>query len=84
MMEKPLPFELETLITDSALAAKIERRTSTLPDGRRLVRLSGLFSADLSNVPDDEDPVADALVELRRERAKHFDEQWPESKAGEE
>jgi hypothetical protein len=69
---------LDELITDPALAAEIERRTTILPDGRRLVRLSGLFSADLSNVPDDEDPVAEALAELRRERAKHFDEEWPE------
>ena len=78
----PCP-SLDDLITDPALAAEIERRTTILPDGRRLVRLSGLFSADLSNVPDDEDPVAEALAELRRERAKHFDEQWPEPKATE-
>lgn len=74
---------LDELITDPALAAEIERRTTILPDGRRLVRLSGLFSADLNNIPDDEDPMADALAELRRERAKHFDEEWPEPAATE-
>ena len=74
---------LDELIIDPALAAEIERRTTILPDGRRLVRLSGLFSADLSNIPDDEDPVADTLAELRRERAKHFDEEWPEPAATE-
>ena len=74
---------LNDLITDPALAAEIKRRTTILPDGRRLIRLSGLFSADMSNVPEDEDPVAEALAELRRERAKHFDEQWPEPKATE-
>lgn len=71
---------LDDIVTDPALAAEIERRTTILPDGRRLIRLSGLFSADLSNVPDDEDPVREALEELRRERAQHFDEQWPEPK----
>ena len=71
---------LDALITDPALAAEIERRTTILPDGRKLIRLSGLFSADLSNVPDNEDPVREALDELRRERARHFDEQWPEPK----
>jgi len=63
---------------DPELAAEIERRTTILPDGRRIIRLEGLFQADLSNIPDDQDPVADALEELRRERARHFDEQWPE------
>ncbi len=77
------PPLLDKLVTDPALAAEIERRTSILSDGRRLVRLSGLFSADLSNVPDDEDPVADALAEMRSARAKRFDEQWPEPKATE-
>lgn len=60
------------------LAAEIERRTTILPDGRKIIRLSGLFNADLSGVPDDQDPVAEALAEFRRERARHFDEQWPE------
>jgi len=60
------------------LAAEIERRTTILPDGRKIIRLSGLFNADLSGIPDDQDPVAEALAELRRERARHFDEEWPE------
>lgn len=60
------------------LAAEIERRTTILPDGRKIIRLSGLFNADMSGIPDDQDPVAEALAELRRERARHFDEQWPE------
>lgn len=60
------------------LAAEIERRTTILPDGRKIIRLGGLINADLSGVPDDQDPVAEVLAELRRERARHFDEQWPE------
>lgn len=59
------------------LAAEIERRTTILPDGRKIICLSGLFNADLSGIPDDYDPVAEALAELRRARARHFDEQWP-------
>jgi hypothetical protein len=77
------PSSLDTLITDPALVAEIERRTTILPDGRKLIQLSGLFSADLSNVPENEDPVREALKELRRERVRHFDEQWPEPKATE-
>ncbi len=63
---------------DHELEAEIERRTTILPDGRKIIRLRGLFSADLSGFPDDYDPVVETLSELRRERAKHFDEQWPE------
>ena len=63
---------------DPELAAEIGRRTTILPDGRRIINLDGLFQADLSNIPDDRDPVAEALEELRQERARHFDEQWPE------
>ena len=59
------------------LAEEIERRTINLPDGRKIIRLSGLFNADLSGIPDDQDPVAEALAEFRRERARHFDEEWP-------
>jgi predicted DNA-binding antitoxin AbrB/MazE fold protein len=62
---------------DPELAAEIKRRTTVLPDGRKIVRLAGLFQADLSGIPDDQDPVAEALAELRRERDRHFDEEWP-------
>lgn len=84
MMETPLPPSLETLITDPALAAEIERRTTILPDGRRLIDLGGIFSSYLPAIPEDEDPVAEVLAELRRERARHFDEEWPEPKTTEE
>ncbi len=63
---------LDNFITDPALAAEIQRRTTILPDGRQLIELSGLFSADLSNVPDDEDPAAEALAELRCDRNQRF------------
>lgn len=70
----PAPYDL-TL--DPELAAEIERRTTILPDVRKIIRLAGLFQADLSGVPEDQDPIAVALAELRRERSKHFDEKWP-------
>ena len=59
---------------DPELAAEIERRTKILPDGRKIIRLSGLFQADLSNAADNYDPI----TELRFERSRKFDEEWPE------
>jgi predicted DNA-binding antitoxin AbrB/MazE fold protein len=64
--------------TDPALAAEIVRRTTVLPDGRRIVRLMGLFENRMPYVPEDEDPIADALEELRRERAAHFEAEMDE------
>jgi hypothetical protein len=61
---------------DLELAAEIERRATVLADGRKIIRLAGLFQADLNGIPDDQDPVAEALAELRRERDRHFDEEW--------
>ena len=76
--EAPSPEWLpESVRHDSALLAEVERRTTILPDGRRIIRIAGLFQADLSNVPDDQDPVAEALADMRRERARRFDERWP-------
>ena len=63
---------------DPALAAELARRTTILPDGRRLIRLAGLFEGRLPNIPDSEDPVADTLNDLRRERAAHFDAEQDE------
>src|SRR5215208_2297644 len=63
---------------DPALAAELARRTTILPDGRRVVRLMGLFEDRMRGIPDDQDPVAEALDELRRERAAHFDAELDE------
>ena len=68
---------------DPKLTEEIERRTTILPDGRRLVRLGGILADYLPAIPEDEDPVAEVLAELRRERARHFDEEWPEPKTTE-
>jgi len=64
--------------SDPVLAAELARRTTILPDGRRIVRLMGLFEGRMSNIPDSEDPVADALDELRRERTAHMDAELDE------
>jgi predicted DNA-binding antitoxin AbrB/MazE fold protein len=77
LQEVTPPDAASAITSDPALAAEIERRTTVLPDGRKIIRLGGLFSADLAGVPEDADPVADALAELRRERAAKFDEEWP-------
>lgn len=69
---------LDDLIIDPALAAEIERRTTILPDGRRVIQLEGILASYLPDIPADEDPVADALAELKRERAKHFEEELDE------
>ncbi len=76
--ETPSPESPGDLTADPDLAAEIERRKTVLPDGRTIIRLDGLFSADLSGIPDNEDPVAEALAEWCHERAKQFDEEWPE------
>lgn len=58
------------------LAAEIERRTITLPDGRKIIQLEELFQADLSGVPDDVDPVKEALADLRKAQAAFFEMTW--------
>jgi hypothetical protein len=51
------------------LTAALAQRTTVLPDGRLIVRLGGLFEQAFDAIPDNEDPIADALQALRRERA---------------
>src|SRR5687768_867888 len=63
---------------DPALAAELARRTTVLPDGRRIIRLAGLFEGRMPDIPDHEDPVAEALDELRRERAAHIEAELDE------
>ena len=59
--------------TDPVLAAELERRTTILPNGRKIIRLGGLFESWMPALPDDEDPIADAIKELRREREAHYE-----------
>ena len=55
--------------SDPALATELEQRTTILPDGRQIVRLGGLFEGRISPIPEDVDPIAEALNDLRQERA---------------
>ena len=66
----------DDLILDPELAAEIERSTTILPDGRKIIRLEELFPADLSNVPESEDPVRDALNDLRKAQEAFFEMDW--------
>lgn len=70
--------EIPEAALDPLLAEEIERRTTILPDGRKIVRLGGILARFASNIPQDEDPVADALDELRRERAANSEEEMNE------
>jgi predicted DNA-binding antitoxin AbrB/MazE fold protein len=53
---------------DAALAAELARRTTTLPDGRRIVQLAGILAHQAPPFSPNNDPIAEALEELRRER----------------
>lgn len=65
-------------VLDSELAAEIQRRTTISPDGRRIARLGGVLKAKAAVITESEDPVADALEELRRERAAHNESELAE------
>ncbi len=58
--------------SDPALAAEIARRTTVLPDGRRIVRLMGLF--DRGDPGPSYEEIEFALEEFRQEQAKEWDE----------
>ena len=64
---------------DPARAAELERRTSLLPDGRRILRLGGVLAQQAMPVSADADPIAETLTELRRERATHFEAELAEN-----
>jgi hypothetical protein len=49
-----------------------------IPDGRRILRLGGALAQQEMPVPDDADPIAEALTELRRERTAHFEAELDE------
>ncbi|MGH9766490.1 MAG: hypothetical protein ACREAB_03570 [Blastocatellia bacterium] len=59
-------------------AAELECRTTVLPDGRSIIRLGGVWETYLPEIPEDSDPVREALDELRREQAAHFEAELDE------
>jgi predicted DNA-binding antitoxin AbrB/MazE fold protein len=58
--------------TDPTLAAELARRTTILQDGRRIVRLMGLFDRGESGPSHEE--IESTLDEHRREQVKKWDE----------
>jgi len=58
--------------SDPVLAAELARRTTILPDGRRIVRLMGLF--DRGDPGPSYEEIEATLDESRREQAKEWDE----------
>ena len=64
--------------SDPALATEPNRRTTVLPDGRRIVRLGGLFERRMPPIPEDADLIAEALSDLRQERAAHLEAELDE------
>lgn len=68
------PGQPEPVINiDPEFAAEIERRTTILPDGRKLVRLENILSRYLPPGEEGEDLVAEALAEVRREQKALFE-----------
>ena len=63
---------VELPVADPELAAELERRTTILPDGRRVVRLAGLF--DRGEPGPSYEEIEAALDEYRQEQAKELDE----------
>lgn len=60
------------------LPAHLAHRLDVLPDGRRVIRFSGARAAGLDDWPDDFDPIATALAEIRQEQNRLREEEWDE------
>lgn len=60
------------------LPAHLAHRLDVLPDGRRVIRFSGALAGCLDDWPDDYDPIAVALKEIREEQARLREEEWDE------
>lgn len=58
---------------DPEFAAEIERRTTILPDGKKIVRFENFLAHYLPSGDEDEDWVAIAFAEMRREQKALFE-----------
>ncbi len=72
-------IQASTVPDDPALAAEIEGHTTILADGRRIVNLGGILANQIAAIAEDEDPIAEALSDLRRERAAPFEAEQEEN-----
>ena len=60
------------------LPTHLAHRLDVLPDGRRVIRFSGARVAGQDDWPDDFDPIATALAEIRQEQERLRAEEWDE------
>jgi predicted DNA-binding antitoxin AbrB/MazE fold protein len=75
---EPLPASLDDAEIDQKLDEEINRRTTVLPDGSTIVRLRGILTEYAPATHDLGELLADAMAEVRRERAAHFQEELDE------
>jgi len=71
----PEPSELEL---DPESAAEIERRTTILPDGRKLINFENIMAHHFPAWIDVGELLAEAMEEARRERQAHFEAELDE------
>jgi predicted DNA-binding antitoxin AbrB/MazE fold protein len=89
ILQEVLPRpEIEYSNVDPELAAELERRTTILPDGRKLIDLENIMARHFPAWVDIGELLEEAMQEVRRERQAHFeaelDEFFPlEEKSGE-
>ena len=72
-------LQASTVPDDPAFVAEVEGRTTISPDGRRIVNLGGILANQIAAIAEDEDPIAEALSDLRRERAAQFEAEMEEN-----
>ncbi len=80
-----LSWEEAEPAADGAVAANelrlpvhLAHRLDVLPDGRRVIRFSGARAACPDDWPDDFDPIATALEEIKQEQNRLREEEWDE------
>lgn len=78
VQEKPKTFSFEEPDADPEFLAEIERRTTILPDGRKVVKWEGIFAKYLEAIPNGEEVLAKTMEEVRRERNAHFEAELDE------
>ncbi|MGH9842266.1 MAG: antitoxin family protein [Blastocatellia bacterium] len=78
VQEERTPVPADELGVDPEFLAELERRTTILPDGRSIIRLGGIWEDRSLEIPNDRDPVREAIDELRREQAAHFEAELDE------
>jgi predicted DNA-binding antitoxin AbrB/MazE fold protein len=63
----------EISVASASSVDGVDQRVWTLADGRRVARLGGVFAAAAAQWNPSDDPIADALADLRRAREQRLD-----------